>query len=138
MCLALTGCNKDSDYEIAPLGSLAPPEWAIGVWETTDADAEVAGFTITSDNVILDLRDEKLNIGEFYARFDETATFKVKEFKKNKSNYEIGYHSIAENNAISIHSGHNFKKGDGFIEVADYNLEGSKWNNYVKYKRKTE
>jgi len=145
---ALTSCGKDEDKEnLALAGTLAPPEWIIGVWvDKTEQTSEISKyFEVSLNDVLIGYGDPKMSITlsmiELYEMLNEIAgdlgTVKVKEFRKNDSFYEIGAEYTISN--TTIEGVYKFKKGDGtYIEVAEYDDENNEYGPFVKYTKKIQ
>ena len=119
----MTGCKKDDDLLLAPNGTIAPPSWLIGKWSSgilTDCE-------VRSDNLIINFMDFRSWTNLYFNR-------EMKEIKKTNSEYIVG--RISTSNS-TVFPSYYFKRGNGrYIEMATYDSENNKWNNFKKYNKK--
>ena len=134
-----TGCKKENDDKhLAPVGTIAPPDWLIGTWES---GALLDIYVVSEDNFIVGIFGFK-ELTEFANELSQAfgaGTIRMKEIKKTDTEYQVGQEGRPSGGPATTTPSYHFKKGDGtFIEVADYDGEGKKWNEFKKYTKKAE
>ncbi len=127
MSMALAGCSKDKDDDsnLAPVGTIAPPEWLLGTWELGYDKYEVVADNITvgMSGFVMDLKSMVDMANDVMEGF----TAKMKEIKKTDVEYEVGMETKMSGGPTSTDSYYRFKKGDGtYIEVSEYDQD-EKW-----------
>jgi len=143
LSIAMSGCNKDKDDKeedkLAPVGTIAPPEWLIGRWvapstfgtdfyRVTSDSISIFGYSL---NLIADLAD-------VYAQI-VGGTVKMKEIKKTNTEYEVGTITTPSSGSGTINPYYSFKKGDGtYVEASKYDSQNKKWPEFKRYNKVTQ
>ena len=128
-----TGCTKD---ETAPVGSLYPPQWLIGTWETSSSSLD---YTVERSDFSYGQSSFKgvTELANLIAQSSGSGTVKVKEIKKTDTEYQVGRESRGNTGPPSTTPNYHFKKIDGeTMEVAEYNND--QWGEFKTYTKKAE
>jgi len=144
MGVVMTSCKKnnqksDEVSNLAPVGTLAPPTWLIGEWQSSD--------TSYFDNYIVMLDDIRIKSSEFLTGISfeaminlvdtlnpTTISYEVKEIEKTETSYKVG----AAFGLITTPYYHFKKNDDTHIEVATYNLTALSWREFKPYTKKQD
>ena len=136
--LTMTSCSDDEDdNNLAPVGTIAPPEWLIGTWE---GESIFDQCEITENEVTVGLTSFKslVDFSNAIVQAFGGGSVKMKEIKKTDTEYEIGMetNSFGEKSTDSYYR---FKKGDGtYIDLYTYDDETGKWGESERYTKPTE
>ena len=128
-----TGCGKD---ELAHVGSLYPPQWLIGTWETSsslpDYTVERSDFSYGSASF-----KETTETANLLLQMSGSGSVKVKEIKKTDTEYQVGRESRANTGPPRTTPNYHFKKiDDETMEVARYG--DNNWGEFETYTKKTQ
>ena len=138
--VVFSSCKKDEKDHLAPVGTIAPPEWLIGHWVESSSTFGFDFYTVTSDSIKTfgSSLNSTANLANSFAQI-VGGTVKMKESKKTNDEYEVGTITTSSSGSGTINPNYWFKKGDGaYIEVAKYDSQNKKWYNFQKYNKQTQ
>jgi len=131
--LLLASCSSEDD-NLAPAGTLAPPEWLIGTWGgggllnniiVTEDDFTIGLFSFKDITALANTVSQALGNG----------TVQVREIRKTDTEYVVGQQTRRTSAAPpSTMESHRFRKGDGtYIEHAEFNTDTRSWGEWQRH-----
>ena len=131
----LASCSTEDD-NLAPTGTLAPPEWLIGTWGPGGLFADVV---VTSDDVTPTGAWSFREITEFGNAIAQIAggSVRVREFRKTDSEYVIGTETRERTGPARSQELYRFRAGDGtYIEFGEFDTETRRWSEWRRMNKR--
>jgi len=133
--LLLASCSSEDD-NLAPTGTLAPPEWLIGTWGPGGLFADVV---VTSDDVTPTGAWSFRDLAELANAFAQIAggSVRVREIRKTDSEYVIGMETRERTGPARTQEHFRFRIGDGtYIEFAEYDDDARRWGEWRRMNKR--